>query len=86
MKALQKGDGVLLEVDGVAVRKSGTSTGTGADQQISHGFDAVPSGRFSLALIPIDSGTVFSNLSVEDTHFHVTVTSGKAWAWVAKKW
>jgi hypothetical protein len=83
MKALQKGAGTLQEVDGVPVRHSGTSEGTGADQEISHGFAAAPK---RLELIPLVADAVFSSLTVQDTHFHVTVTSGKAWAWVAESW
>jgi hypothetical protein len=83
MKALQKGDGVLEQVDGVPVRHSNTSTGTGLDQEISHGFSGLPD---RLELIPIDSGTIFSGLSVEAGHFHVTVTSGKNWGWIAEVW
>jgi len=83
MKALQKGVGVHQEVDGVAVRHSGTSEGTGADQETSHGFAAVPK---RLELIPLETGVVFSGLSVAAAHFHVTVTNGKDWAWVAESW
>ena len=83
MKALQKGAGVHQEVDGVAVRHSSTSEGTGSDQEISHGFAAAPK---RLELIPLEAGVVFTSLSVEAAHFHVTVTSGKDWAWVAETW
>lgn len=64
-------------------RHSGTSEGTGADQAISHGFAAAPK---RLELIPLEAATVFSGLSVDTDHFHVTVTSGKDWAWVAETW
>jgi hypothetical protein len=83
MKALSKGSGVLLEVSGVPVRHSGTSEGTGADQEITHGFAAAPS---RLELIPLEAGVTFSSLTVDTAHFHVTVTSGKDWAWVAEAW
>jgi hypothetical protein len=83
MKALQKGAGVYQEVDGIPVRHSGTSEGTGADQEISHGFSAAPQ---RLELIPLEAGVVFSSLTVQAAHFHVTVTSGKEWAWVAEEW
>ena len=85
MKALQKGAGVLQEVAGVIVRHSGTSTGTDSDLVISHGFSAVPK---RLELIPLDVGvsTVFSNRTVDTTHFHITVTAGRNFAWVAEDW
>jgi hypothetical protein len=85
MKALQKGVGVFEEVGGVIVRHSGTSTGTGSDQEISHGFTAAPK---RLDLIPLDVGvsTVFSGRIVEPTHFHITVTAGRSFAWIAEDW
>jgi hypothetical protein len=85
MKALRRGAGVLQEVEGVIVRHSGTSTGTGSDQVISHGFTATPK---KLDLIPLDVGqsTVFSNLTVDTTHFHITVSVGRHFAWVAEDW
>ena len=83
MKALQMSTGYFQEVDGVSVRQSGTSAGTGSDQEISHGFAATPK---RLELIPLVADAVFSGLTVQDTHFHVTVTNGKAWAWVAESW
>lgn len=83
MKALTKGSGTLQEIDGVPVRNSGTSEGTGADQEISHGFAAAPK---RLELIPLVTDVVFSGLTVDTTHFHITATSGKAFAWVAESW
>ena len=83
MKALTKGSGTLQEIDGVPVRNSGTSEGTGADQEISHGFAAAPK---RLELIPMEAGVVFSAVTVQAAHFHVTVTTGKDWAWVAETW
>lgn len=85
MKALQKGAGVLQEIAGVIVRHSGTSTGTGSDQEISHGFTNRPT---RLDLIPLDVGesTVFSNRTVDTTHFHITVSVGRNFAWVAEDW
>jgi len=88
MKALQRNTGAgggLKEVSGVPIRKSGTSEGTGADQVISHGFATVPR---RLDLIPLDVGesTVFSGRTVEANHFHITVTAGRSFAWVAEDW
>jgi hypothetical protein len=85
MKALQKGAGVFQEIAGVVVRHSGTSTGTGSDQEISHGFTAAPK---RLDLIPLDVGesAVFSNRTVDTTHFHITVSVGRNFAWVAEDW
>lgn len=83
MKALQKGAGTLQEVDGVPVRHSGTSSGTGSDQEISHGFAAAPK---KLELVPLETGVVFTSLTVQAAHFHVTVTAGKAWGWIAESW
>ena len=67
----------------LSLRNSGTSTGTGADQEISHGFSAAPK---RMELIPMEAGVVFSAVTVQATHFHVTVTTGKDWAWVAETW
>ncbi|MDD2834614.1 MAG: hypothetical protein PHY05_00535 [Methanothrix sp.] len=85
MKALQKGAGVFQEIAGVIVRHSGTSTGTGSDQVISHGFTVMPK---RLDLIPLDVGqsTVFSNRTVDTNHFHITVSTGRNFAWVAEDW
>jgi hypothetical protein len=67
------------------VRHSGTSEGTGSDMVIGHGFTAAPK---KLDLIPLDIGesTVFSNLTVDTTHFHITVSVGRHFAWVAEDW
>lgn len=73
----------IIEQAGILVRKSGISEGTGSDQEISHGFSNAPK---RLELIPLEAGTVFSGLSVGSTTFHVTVTSGKDWSWVAEDW
>jgi len=72
-------------VSGILLRHSGTSTGTGSDQVISHGFSAVPK---KLELIPLDVGesTVFSSRTVDTTHFHITVSVGRNFAWVAEDW
>ena len=73
----------IVEQPGMPVRKSGTSEGTGADQEITHGFAAAPK---RLELIPLEAGVTFSGLTVDTDHFHVTATSGKDWAWVAESW
>ena len=67
----------------LSIRNSGTSTGTGADQEISHGFSAAPK---RMELIPMEAGVEFSSLTVSATVFNVTVTTGKDWAWVAETW
>ena len=38
--------------------------------------------------MPLDVGesTVFSGRTVESTHFHITVTAGRSFAWVAEDW
>jgi hypothetical protein len=68
-------------------RYSGTSEGTGSSQQITHGFAGIPK---RIELIPLVADAVFSSFVAptagSETHFHVTVTSGKAWAWVAESW
>jgi len=64
-------------------RNSGISEGTGADQSVNHGFISTPK---RIELIPLEAGVTFSALTVDTTHFHVTVTSGKDWAWVAEMW
>ena len=66
-------------------RYSGTSEGTGSAQEITHGFATIPK---RIELIPLEAGVVFSDYVApttgSETHFHVTVTSGKGWAWVAE--
>jgi len=68
-------------------RNSGTSEGTGSSQEITHGFAAIPK---RIELIPLEAGVTFSDFVEPDEgspdHFHVTVTSGKDWAWVAESW
>ena len=77
--------GMHEEIPNVVVRHSGVSEGTGADQEIIHGFKAAPK---RLDLIPLDVGvsTVFSGRIVEPTHFHITVTTRRSFAWVAEDW
>lgn len=60
---------------------SGTSTGTGADQQIS--LQAAPK---RLELIPLEAGITFTGLEVDTDHFHITVTSGKDFAYIIESW
>jgi len=87
MKALQinAGAGFLQEVEGVIVRHSGTSEGTGDDQEISHGFTVLPK-KFKLIPLDVGESTVFSNRTVDTTHFHITVSVGRHFAWVAEDW
>lgn len=70
-------------------RLSGTSTGTGADQEITHGFGSTWT-HLKIKLVHLETGALFSNY-VEPAagsldHFHVTVTSGKNWMWIADSW
>lgn len=65
------------------VRHDGAFIGTGADQQISHGYQAAPK---RLELIPLESGITFTGLTVDTDHFHITATTGKDCAWVAESW
>ena len=85
IKPLVLGANGFEETVGFLVRHSGTAIGTGASQQISHGFTATPK---RLELIPLDVGesTVFSNRTVDTTHFHITVSLGRHFAWVAEDW
>lgn len=59
---------------------TGTSEGTGADQTIAHGLGASPN---LVSIVPTASGTSVTGLYVDSTNIHVTVTSGKAYGWVA---
>lgn len=86
MKALSKGAGVFQEVSGVLVRHSGTSVGTGADQEISHGFASAPRRLETGPLDTDDAAIVFSGRSVEATHFHITATNGLHFFWIAESW
>jgi hypothetical protein len=85
LKPLVLGANGFEEAVGIPVKHSGTAIGTGDNQQISHGFTAKPK---RLELIPLDAGvpTVFSNLTVSDDHFDVTVTSNRNFAWIAEDW
>jgi len=85
IKPLVLGANGFEEAVGFPVRHSGTAIGTGANQEISHGFTATPK---RLELIPLDVGesTVFSNRTVDTTHFHITVSVGRNFAWVAEDW
>lgn len=62
-------------------RYSGVSIGTGADQQIS--LQAAPK---RLELIPLEAGITFSGLTVDTDHFHITVTTGKDFAYISESW
>jgi hypothetical protein len=64
-------------------RLDGTFEGTGADQSVSHGFQATPK---KLELIPLEAGITFTGLTVDTTHFHITATTGKDCAFIAEKW
>jgi len=59
---------------------AGTSEGTGADQSIAHGLGASPN---LVSIVPTASGTSVTALYVDSTNIHVTVTSGKAFCWMA---
>jgi hypothetical protein len=85
IKPLVLGANGFEETVGFLVRHSGTAIGTGADQEICHGFTAAPK---RLDLIPLDVGesTVFSNRTVDTTHFHITVSVGRSFAWMAEDW
>ena len=85
IKPLVLGANGFEEAVGFPVRHSGTAIGTGANQEISHGFTNKPK---RLDLIPLDVGesTVFSNCTVDPTHFHITVSVGRHFAWVAEDW
>lgn len=76
-------EGLTAVIEHLNHRHSGTSEGTGSDQEISHGFASAPK---RLELIPLVADAVFASLTVQAPHFHVTVTSGKNWAWVAESW
>ncbi len=89
MKALQKGPGVLNEVDGAVVRHSGTSEGTGSSQEITHGFGTTWA-HLKIEYWELESGVTFSDFVAPTAgsldHFHLTVTTGKDWAWRAESW
>lgn len=81
---MKVGDGVTAwnSLRYFANRKYGsTSTGTGADQQIP--LQAAPK---RLELIPLEAGITFTGLTVDVDHFHITVTTGKDFAYVAESW
>jgi len=75
--------------DDTIIRKSASLTGTGGDQQITHGFGTDWT-RLKIELVPLEAGVVFTSYVAPTAgsldHFHVTVTSGKAWAAVAESW
>ena len=56
------------------------SIGTGADQAIVHGLGTTPN---LVDIIPIVTGAVISNRYADTTNIHVTITSGKAFKWIA---
>jgi hypothetical protein len=59
---------------------TGTSEGTGSNQQISHGLGASPN---IVSIVPTESGATVSGLYVDSTNINVTVTSGKDFGWFA---
>ena len=85
--ALPTDQAVREAITNMPTRHSGTSEGTGSSQEITHGFAAIPK---RIELIPLEAGVIFSGYVAptggSETHFHVTATSGKDWAWVAESW
>jgi len=81
----------IVYSDQTTQRQSATFEGTGASQEIQHGFGTTWENlKIELVPLELDGSVVFSNF-VEPTagsldHFHVTVTSGKAWKAVAESW
>jgi hypothetical protein len=75
--------------DQTILRELGTFEGTGAAQEITHGFGTTWT-HLKIELVPLEAGVVFSSFVAPTAgsldHFHVTVTSGKDWAAVAESW
>ncbi len=59
---------------------SGTSEGTGSNQQIAHGLGASPN---MVSIVPTASGASVTGLYVDSTNINVTVTNGKGFNWSA---
>jgi hypothetical protein len=79
----------IVYSDQTIVRQSAAFEGTGADQQVEHGFGTTWT-HLKIELVPLEAGVVFSGyvapVAGSLDHFHVTVTSGKDWAAVAESW
>jgi hypothetical protein len=75
--------------DQIMLRQSAPFVGTGADQEIAHGFGTTWE-HLKIELIPLETGVVFTGyvapVAGSLAHFHVTVTNGKNWAAVAESW
>lgn len=59
---------------------TGSTSGTGSNQQIAHGLGAAPN---LVSIVPTDSGTSVTGLYVNSTYINITVTSGKGFNWMA---
>ena len=79
----------IVYSDQTIQRQSAEFEGTGASQEITHGFGSTWS-HLKIELVPLEAGVVFSDYVAPTDgsldHFHVTVTNGKAWAAVAESW
>jgi len=61
---------------------TGSSTGTGGQQTIAHGLGAKPN-LVSVTPDVTDASASVKGLGKDNTNIYVTVTSGKAFDWVA---
>ena len=79
----------IVYSDQTILRQSAEFEGTGASQEITHGFGTTWT-HLKIELVPLEAGVVFSDYVAPTEgsldHFHVTVTNGKAWAAVAESW
>lgn len=79
----------IVYSDQTIQRQSATFEGTGASQEIQHGFGTTWT-HLKIELVPLEAGVVFTDYVAPTEgsldHFHVTVTSGKDWAAVAESW
>lgn len=75
--------------DQTIIRQSAQFEGTGADQPVEHGFGTTWT-HLKIELVALEAGVAFSAITYPEAgsldHFHVTVTSGKAWAAIAESW
>ena len=66
---------------GIVTEKSGSSTGTGAEQTIAHGLISTPS---KVNIVPTQIGTILYGLWADVTNIYPTVTNGKTFIWSAE--
>lgn len=74
---------IIESNSGYATTKSGTSTGTGAQQTIAHGLAAAPT-RVLLSESTTGGALAYQSAAADATNIYITATNTKTYQWEAK--